>query len=287
MERYHLNLMSADRLCFQRDGCDFHEPKLWCLPYSHPIANSIHQPLGIPFNESPRFFRVCMCGANPQAEASKPAPSPQNVLEILRHFMKSDRSLDEDPFYTVAYKATTAAAAKAAKAAAAARAAAKAATDALVSERVAAATKKAADEAATVEANNAKLLAASVAAAAADNTKAANTAAAARSKQALHHQQAAAAGGSSNNVRSGPGSSSAPVVPGASVAKPESVVRTAEHRGASMGAAASAFVGALADGPVLGAPGGGGGSSCSSGVVDAGVVGAAARPVEEKPPEKR
>ncbi|CAN0244396.1 unnamed protein product [Pylaiella littoralis] len=81
-----------------------------------------------------------------KAEAAKSDPEPQQVLEILRQFMKQDKSLEEDPFYSVAYKATCTAATKAAKAAAAsARAAAialarkKAAEDAVAAAAVAAA----------------------------------------------------------------------------------------------------------------------------------------------------
>ncbi|CAN0023334.1 unnamed protein product, partial [Ectocarpus sp. 8 AP-2014] len=55
-----------------------------------------------------------------KAEAAKADPEPQQVLEILQHLMKQDKSLEEDPFYSVAYKATCTAATKAAKAAAAA-----------------------------------------------------------------------------------------------------------------------------------------------------------------------
>ncbi|CAN0389182.1 unnamed protein product [Ectocarpus sp. 12 AP-2014] len=55
-----------------------------------------------------------------KAEAAKADPEPQQVVEILQHLMKQDKSLEEDPFYSVAYKATCTAATKAAKAAAAA-----------------------------------------------------------------------------------------------------------------------------------------------------------------------
>ncbi|CAM9482414.1 unnamed protein product [Scytosiphon promiscuus] len=82
-----------------------------------------------------------------KAEAAKANPEPQQVLDLLKHFMKQDKTLEEDPFYSVAFKATCTAAAKAAAktAAAAARSAAvaqarkKAAEDAVASAAVAAA----------------------------------------------------------------------------------------------------------------------------------------------------
>lgn len=64
-----------------------------------------------------------MRDVNRQSEAAKPNPDQQHVFDLLRHFMKQDKSLEEDPFYAIAFKATSAAAAEAAEAASIAKAA--------------------------------------------------------------------------------------------------------------------------------------------------------------------
>eukprot|EP00903_Cladosiphon_okamuranus_P019992 g18367.t1 len=83
-------------------------------------------------------------------EAAKSDRDPEQVQEILRQFMKQDKSLEEDPFYRVAYKATCAATAKtaaAARAASLAQAKKKAAEDAAAAAAAAAAALSAAAEA--------------------------------------------------------------------------------------------------------------------------------------------
>lgn len=204
-----------------------------------------------------------------QAEAAKQEPNPQNVLEILRHFMKSDRSLEEDPFYTVAYKATTAAAVKAAKEAALARAAAKAAAEAVAVEKAAAAAKKAAETAAALEAKNANLLAASLAAAAAANAKMATATVAPQHQVVTSSSTQVATTPNSAAISSTPfGSGGDSVAPG-NLTIPAGVVGTVMS----------------SQQPVIGVTTGGVASNaCGSGGVPTGAVIAA--PTVEEPPRK-
>lgn len=108
----------------------------------------------------PRWFLIY-----PQKEAAKADPEPQQVMEILRQFMKQDKTLEDDPFYAVAYKATSAAASNAAKVAAVAQATAIAEADRAA--RAAEAGKKAAETAAMAAAEAKKHAAAAAATAAA------------------------------------------------------------------------------------------------------------------------
>lgn len=118
-------------------------------------------------------FLPCWFLIYPQKEAAKADPEPQQVMEILRQFMKQDKTLEDDPFYAVAYKATSAAASNAAKVAAVAQATAIAEADRAA--RAAEARKKAAETAAMAAAEAKKHAAAAAAATAAASAASATT----------------------------------------------------------------------------------------------------------------
>lgn len=85
----------------------------------------------LPTPEAPAVAQCTPCAAcaaclrqpNAQVQAAKQNHDPADVLELLRHFMKQHKSLEEDPFYAVAYKATSKVVADAAEAVARAKAA--------------------------------------------------------------------------------------------------------------------------------------------------------------------